>query len=114
VIDSPLEVRPDVSGGPRRVAEPAEEREPPRLAQAGGAVGRETTHHRRARRVAAAVGAWVTVLLLLPTEHFVDFARERTGRDGFLNVGHIRLQNSVLQDRVVGVTGHEQDFHLRS
>ena len=43
-------------------------------------------------------------------QYFAHFAHDNFGSKGFLHEGHAGAQNSVMDDSVIGVAGHVEDF----
>src|SRR5579862_2262403 len=58
-------------------------------------------------------GAQGTRARLPQVEHVADPGRERRLRDRLLDQGDARIEATLVNDRVPGVAGHEQDLELR-
>ena len=48
-----------------------------------------------------------------PINHFADFAGEASRREWLFQKSEFRLQDAMMGQRIVGVTGHEQYLHPR-
>src|SRR5437868_1095931 len=49
----------------------------------------------------------------LSSEHFADFARQVVRREGLLQEVPVRVQQAVMQEGAIGVSGKKQDPQIR-